>query len=81
VNDDLIEALREYVEEHPWGYRTSLTQRLIELLESGREPDDALDEIERDAWHIADVKVHNHQWGLNTSLQNALEELRAIVRP
>ncbi|PYE53293.1 hypothetical protein [Deinococcus yavapaiensis] len=80
MNDNLIDALRDYQEERPWGYRMPLTERLIELLEGGMEPQEALDEIERDA-RIADVKVRNHQWGRNTSLQNTLEELREVVRP
>lgn len=81
MSAEVIQALREYLEERPWGYRTPLAERLIELLEAGREPEDALDEVEQDAWQIAEKKVRNRQWGLNSSLQNTLEELREVVLP
>lgn len=73
---DYIEALEDYVEERPWGYRTPYVGRLIELLQEGRTPDEAMDTLELEAWRTAERKVKNHQWGLNSSLENTLDELR-----
>lgn len=77
---DDVEALEEYVQERPWGYRTAYAERLIGLLHEGQSPEEAMDTLELEAWRTAERKVTNRQRGLNSSLENTLDELRSIMR-
>lgn len=77
---DYVEALEDYLAERPWGYRTPFVERLFELLADGLTPEDAMDCVEIEAWRLAAEKIRNRQVGLNSSIENTLDELREIMR-
>lgn len=76
-----IQALREYVEERPWGYRQTFTEDLMARLEAGQPPEEALAALEEEAHALAGRHVRTRRWGLNSSLENTLEELRGVLLP